>query len=175
MRPPEIVRAAVAEPTIVPPCAERIVVGVADPFRPCGSSDAYCGRKGKRIDRAGPVFLAMLLCAGLIPSVFGAFDMAQLLRALQAAMIAFAQPSPRIAAGDQGTSGPPWLQACCLPGFQVADSAAPVFDGSFAPKSPSSGAKGRRRRPSRRRRTRGGLSPRAPPPPAPLLPDPERN
>lgn|GEM_PF-2943962 len=175
MRPPEIVRAAVGEPTIVPPCAERIVIGVAEPFRPCGSSDAYCGRKRKRIDRAGPVFLAVLLCAGLIPSVFGAFDMAQFLRALQAAMIAFAQPSASVAAGDQSPSGPFGLQACCLAGLQVADSAAPVFDGSFAPRSPSSGAKGRRRKPFRRRRTRGGLSPRAPPPPPPLLPELERN
>jgi hypothetical protein len=117
----------------------------------------------------------MLLCAGFIPSLFSEFDMAQFLRALQAAITAISQSSPCIAAGDQSPSGPARLQACCPAGFQVADSAAPVFNGSFAPGSPASGASGRRRRPFRRRRRRGGLAPRAPPPSAPPLPNHERN
>src|SRR5208282_2491124 len=163
MGPLEEFRAVDAEPKLIPPCAERIVVGVADPFLPCGSSKAYSGRKRKRIDGAGPIFLAMLICAGFIPSLFSEFDMAQFLKALQAAIIAISQPSPCLEAGDPSPSGPSRLQACCPTGFQIADSAAPVFDGSFAPRSPASGASGRRRRPFRRRRMRGGLSPRAPP------------
>jgi len=162
------------EAVLIPPSAERIVIGAADPFRPCGSPDAYCGRKRMRIDGAGPVFLFMLLGAGFVPSLLGQFDMDRLLRALQAAIAALGRPSPAFMAGDQGLSGPSRPQACRPAGFQVADSAAAMFDGSSAPRSASRGAHGRRRRPFRRRHPRGGLSPRAPPP-APHSPCPERN
>ena len=158
----------------IPPSAERIVIGAADPFRPCGSPNAYCGRGRKRIDGAGPVFLFMLLGAGFVPSLLGQFDMDRLLRALQAAITALARPSPAFVAADQSPTGPSRLQACCPAGFQVADTAATMFDGSFAPRSVSRGAHGRRRKPFRRRRPRGGLSPRAPPP-VPYSPYPERN
>jgi hypothetical protein len=165
-------RAAAAEPTLIPPSAERIVVGAADPVGGSGQSYARRGGKKRRIEGAGPVFLFILLCAGFIPSVFIEFDASQLLKIIQAAIVAIAQPSPLFAAGDQGGTEPTRHQACCPAGFQVADSAAAVFDGSLAPRAPASDAKGRRRRPFRRRRTRGGPSPRAPPSSSPPSPNP---
>jgi hypothetical protein len=160
---PDELRATVAEPTLIPPSAERIVVGAADPISRNGQPYAQRGGKKKRIEGAGPVFLFMLLSAGFIPSMFIEFDASQLLKIIEAAIVAIAQPSPLFAAGDQSGSEPGRHQACCSAGFQVADSAAPVFDGSLSPRAPASEAKGRRRRPFRRRRTRGGHSPRAPP------------
>jgi len=163
MRFPDELREAVAEPTLIPPSAERIVVGAADSVGRSGQSYTYRGGKKKRIEGAGPVFLLMLLSAGFIPSVFIEFDASQLLKIIQAAIVAIAQPSPLFAAGDQGGPEPDRHQASCPAGFQVADSSAPVFDGSLAPRAPASYPKGRRRRPFRRRRTRGSPSPRAPP------------
>lgn len=165
-------RAAVAEPTLIPPSAERIVVGAADPVSRNRQSYARLGGKKKRLEGAGPLFLFMLLCAGFIPSVFIEFDASQLLKIIEAAIVAIAQPSPLFAAGDQGGFGPSRHEACCPAGFQVADSAAPVFDGSLAPRTPASGARGRRSGPFLRHHTRGGPSPRAPPFSLSLSPNP---
>ncbi len=122
-------------------------------------------RRGRRhIDRAGPLFLFMLLCAGFVPSVLGEFDAAQFLKILQAAAVALGESSQSLLAGDQRPEGLGAQPAfCSSPGFEVADSAAAVFDGSFAPRSPASTASHGRAEAFRKKRSRAALFPRAPP------------
>ena len=151
------------EPVLIPPQSERIVVGPADPTYTGDRCRSSRGTRKNKIEGAGPIFLFVLLFSGFIPSLFIDFDSSQLLKIIEAAIIAIVRPSPLFAAGDQGGPEPSRLQPCYCAGFQVADSAAPVFDGSPAPGGPSSKARARRGAAFKLRRSRGGLLPRAPP------------
>jgi len=157
---------------VISPNPDRIHVGCipeADRSRfsvGVGSADA---RARKRIDRAGPVFLFLLLSSAFVPSLLTEFDVARLLRILHDAVVALAQPSPCFVSGEQRRSETPADLACSSGGCQVADSAAIVFDGrALAVMAPSSALR-RRGSSLRKRRFRGPRSSRAPPG-SPLFP-----
>jgi hypothetical protein len=156
------------ESLIIPPAPERIVVGNAAPRRRPGIPPS-ARRRG--IDRTGPVFLFMLLCAGFIPSVLGDFDTARFLRLLQDAALAFCSPSPSIQAGDQRQGGHALEPICGSAGFQVADSAAVAMCCLSLPAASASRARRGVQRRRGKRRALGALKPRAPPFPSSSLSD----
>jgi hypothetical protein len=121
------------------------------------------GGARRHAEKAGPVFLFALLCSALVPSALTEFDASRLISFIQAAIVALAQPSHSFVSGEERPSGAPASLACGSAGFQVADSAAPVFDACFAPRAPATGLARRRAKPAGKRRARGANSPRAPP------------
>lgn len=152
---------------LVAPNPDRIYVGYFPEAERRRFSRAGRGatdsRARKRIDRAGPVFLFLLLSSAFVPSLLTEFDVARLLRIVQEAVIALMQPSPCFVSGEQRRSDSPTDLACSSGGCQVADSAAVVFDGrGLAAAAPSSVVR-RRGLALRKRRFRGPHSPRAPP------------
>jgi hypothetical protein len=155
---------------------ERIRVGYVPPCERWrfsagrGESALSGGRKRARIDRAGPTLLFLLLCSSFVPSLLTEFDVARLLRTLQAIVLSLGQPSPSFVSGERRNPGAPAEFVFSGSGPHTADSAAVVIDGR------SVGARrtlriGRRfGQIVRRCRFRSARSPRAPP--CPTVPSP---
>ncbi|HUW40248.1 MAG TPA: hypothetical protein VMV90_04510 [Rectinemataceae bacterium] len=151
---------------------ERIHVGYVPPcerwrFSPACAASGGRGRRA-RIDRAGPALLFLLLCSSFVPSLLTEFDLSQLLRTLQAIVLALGQPSPVFVSGRPRSPGAPAECIFSGSGPHAADSDAIAFDGR--PVGPEASIRLGRRlsQASRRRRSRSKSSPRAPPGPTVL-------
>ncbi len=119
-------------------------------------------RGGRRSagDRAGPLFLFVLLVSAFVPSVLSEVDTARLLRILEDALAALAKPNPCFESGE-----PRQLSACLDSPtiLQVSDSPMPALVLASASTPGAAARPGRASKARRRRRLRFGSTPRAPP------------
>ncbi|MGO8695909.1 MAG: hypothetical protein ACLQMF_19780 [Rectinemataceae bacterium] len=147
---------------------ERIRVGYVPPcerwrFSTDGGCASSSARRRARIDRAGPVLLFLLLSSSFVPSLLTEFDLARLLRALQAVVLALGQPSPSFVSGERRNSAASSEFVFSGSGPHTADSAAIVFDGRPVGVESELRVGRRNGQTSHRRRSRSARSPRAPP------------